>query len=394
MNENKKITFIKDVIGFVGDELFTTDNIKIATNFGASKLNSIVKTAILSVLAGYKEKDNITVFDNIDLRKLIDIKEFINLNLNFKNKAPRQYDINITYKKIAREKNKNRDIINNKLNYYNSILLLSGGIDSVGGLLYCLSKNEKILPIWIDFGQKNRNSEKKVIKLIEKKLNIPILIIYIDLKDYVNKGWRHWRRGIIPARNFLFLALVSLFILMSAQKTFNIYLCASRGEINSSHNDKSRKFYKIISNLLSLFNQKKIRVWTPFYKYNKAEIIAIWQKKWYPKYGISIKDTLSCYLGNNCGLCSACYYRCINAVAAGVEDVVYKNNPFIDKGKIIKDYYILNFNKWGEIRKIDFLIALLRNKRYLSKEIKQFLKDNLKNYRKKIKKRIKKLRVI
>jgi 7-cyano-7-deazaguanine synthase in queuosine biosynthesis len=394
MNEYKKFTFIKDVIGFVDDELFTTDNIKIATNFGASKLNSVVKTAILSVLAGYKEKDNIIVFDNIDLRKLIDIKEFINLNLNFKNKAPRQYDINITYKKITKEKDKNRDIINNKLNYYNSILLLSGGIDSVGGLLYCLSRKEKILPIWIDFGQKNRKSEKKVIKLIEKKLNIPILIIYIDLKDYVNKGWRHWKRGIIPARNFLFLALSSLFISMSRQKTFKVYLCASRGEINSNHNDKSRKFYKIISKLLSLCTHKDIKVWTPFYKYNKAEIIAIWQKKWHPKYRISVKDTLTCYLGNNCGLCSACYYRCINAVAVGVEDVIYKNNPFSDKGKIIRDYYISNFNKWGEIRKIDFLIALLRNKRYLSKEINQFLKDNLKNYRKKIKKRIKKLREI
>jgi hypothetical protein len=65
---------------------------------------------------------------------------------------------------------------------------------------------------------------------------------------------------------------------MSRQKNFKIYLCASRGEINSSHNDKSRKFYKIISGLLSLYTHKKIRVWTPFYKYNKAEIIAIWQK--------------------------------------------------------------------------------------------------------------------
>jgi hypothetical protein len=117
-------------------------------------------------------------------------------------------------------------------------------------------------------------------------------------------------------------------------------------------------------------------------------------KKWYPKYGISIKDTSTCYLGNNCGLCSACYYRCINAVAAGVEDVVYKNNPFRDKGKIIRDYYILNFNKWGEIRKIDFLIALLRNKRFLPKEIKQFLKDGLKKYCKKIKERIQSLKDI
>ncbi len=391
-----KFTLIKEIIGSVDKEIISTRKLKISSNFGVSELNSIVKTALLTVLAGYKEKDEIVVFDKDNLNKLIDINNFVNLNLNFQSKAPKFFNVKVTYQnRSSKSLNKKHsqdmslNILTPQLIKYNNILLLSGGIDSVGGLLYLISKNERVLPFWVDFGQKNKITEKKVIKLVQYKLNIPILIVKVDLKNYINKGWTRWKQGIIPGRNFLFIALTSLFITSSPQKNFKIWLCASKGEINSKHNDKSLIFYKTVSKLISLYTKKRVNVWTPFYKFNKAEIIHYWYKKWYPRYKISPTDATTCYLGKNCGLCSACYYRYINMSVAGIKDVQYKNNPFKDKGKVIRDYYIPNFKKWGRIRKIDFLIALLKNRKILSPEIKKFLEEQSEFYYKDLKSRLK-----
>ncbi len=383
-----KFTLIEDKFGLIDKQLISSKQIKISSNCGISKLNSIAKTAILTVLAGYWEKEKITVLDNINLKKIINIDNFVNLNLNFKGKAPRYFNANITYQKLPNVTKKHTSILTDKNSFvgYDNILLLSGGIDSVAGLLYLLSRNRKVLPLWIDFGQKNRVSEKKTINLIKRKLNIWVLIIKIDLKKYVYSGWSRWKQGIIPSRNFLFVALASL--LISQDKT-KIWLCASKGEINSKHNDKSLLFYQTISKMLSKYTKKKIRVWTPFYKYNKAEIIYYWKNFWGSKYKIYPQNATTCYLGNNCGLCSACYYRFINMLTANTKDIQYKNNPFFDKGRIIANYYLPNFKKWGKIRKLDFLIALSKNKNDLTPETKVFFQKHYKIYYNEIKKRIK-----
>jgi 7-cyano-7-deazaguanine synthase in queuosine biosynthesis len=406
MFDLNEFTLINEEIGIIGNKLISTKKIKLASNFGVNKLNTIVKIALLTVLAGYNEENKIVVFSNENLNNLIDIDidNFANLNLNFKDKAPKIFDVNITYQKIKKQFDSmvlesssdmflnNNHVLNSLLTSYDNILLLSGGIDSLAGLLYLLSKKEKVLPFWIDFGQKNRVSENKVINLVKNKLKIPVLIFKVDLKDYINIGWTRWKNGIIPGRNFLFVALASLFIIKSPLKNFKIWLCASRGEINYKHNDKSLFFYKTISKLLSLYAKKNIKVWTPFYKFNKAEIIYYWDKKWYSKYKISFRDATTCYLGNNCGLCSACCYRYINMLVAGIKDVYYKNNPLKDKSRIIRDYYIPNFKKWGKIRKIDFLIALLKNKKILPKEIKIFLEKQFKIYYIDIKRRLRSIK--
>ena len=316
--------------------------------------------------------------------KLINIKQFAELNLNFEKASPRHFDLSINYtQRIKQRTVKTKPILRNiNLDNYDSLLLLSGGIDSVGGLLRCRSNGVNVLPMWVDFGQKNQISERKIIQKIEKKLGIPILKIRIDLKNYVNKGWVRWKYGIIPCRNFLFVTLAGLFVAINQQKEIKIYLCASRGEINSNHNDESLNFYRTVSKLLSLYHKKIIKVWTPFYGYNKTEIIKYWEKKWYPKYNISVRDATTCFLGNNCGSCSACYYRRISTSVANVKDKGYKNSPFKDKGRIIRDYYIPGFKNWGKIRKIDFLIALAKNRSILPLEAKKFLKKHISWYNK------------
>lgn len=76
-------------------------------------------------------------------------------------------------------------------------------------------------------------------------------------------------------------------------------------------------------------------------------------------------------------------------LTANTKDIQYKNNPFFDKGRIIANYYLPNFKKWGKIRKLDFLIALSKNKNDLTPETKVFFQKHYKIYYNEIKKRIK-----
>ncbi len=380
---------INDTLGEVGKEVFNTKKIGIETNYKVNKLDSITKTSILLVLAGYKFENYINVYDK-DISKLINIKEFADLNLNFKKAVSKNFDIRIKYSPLKRQLGKK--ILQDS--DFDVILMLSGGIDSVAALLYCLDNKIKVLPMWIDFGQKNIAAEKTVINNLKKKLNIDILKVKINLKKYIDKGWDVWKFGIIPARNFMLLSFAELFISNTKKEKVDVYLCAARGEITEQHNDKSPKFYKDISNLFSSFTGRKIRVTTPFYNFNKSEILYYWEKKWKKKFGISVKDTMTCYTGNNCGECSSCYYRRINGIVAGVEDNKFLKEPLKDEGRIIRDYYLPNFNEWDNIRKVDFLIALSKYKSMLPKEILDFYNQKKTFFKKKIRDRKKQLNKI
>ena len=74
----------------------------------------------------------------------------------------------------------------------------------------------------MDFGQKNRVSEKKAINKILRKLNLNLLEAKIDLEDYVNAGWDKWKMGIVPARNFLIISFAALFVSTTKNKKIDL----------------------------------------------------------------------------------------------------------------------------------------------------------------------------
>jgi len=380
-----ELTRLKSSIGKIGKDKVDTNKINISTNFQAIRLNALTKIGILYTLAGYEKKDKIEV-DSEEIN-VINMEKFGNLNLNF-SAAPKKFDIKIKYtgskEKPSKRINKVIDVI----------LLFSGGVDSVAGLLYCLDSKLKVLPIWIDFGQKNAKNERKSVENIIKRMGVELLIVNINLKKYVYNGWDDWKMGIIPARNFLFLVFAELFISMTKNKKVDIFLCGGKEEINKHHNDKSPEFYALASKLLSDYSGKEIRVTTPFFNFNKTEILKYWDKKWIKKFGVSLKDTITCYLGKNCGRCSACYYRRISGITAGVDDNKFLTEPLKDKGRIIRDYYFKKFKGWDGVRKTDFIIALDKNKNILHPEIRKFYDKHIINFKGLIKKRLKVLEKI
>lgn len=347
--------------------LVNTDLINIDKEY---LVNDFVKLAVLSVLAGYKKSDYIYVDDwleNVDLRKL---GSFISYILNH-DIAPRRYDIKINDNKGAVKK---KEI---KLNNYDSILCFSGGLDSTAGLLYALSKKQNVLPMWVDFGQRNNIPEYEAAKKVLSKIKIPFVKVKIDLNKFILDGWKDWN-FIIPARNFLFLSLANAYLQNSRKGKGNIYLCAHKDEMSYFKNrDKSKYFFEASSNFFS-YNKKEIFATTPFESYSKSEIISYWRQNWENKFSISPHDTTTCYYENGCGKCEACLKRAIYLIAGGYKiNSKFKINPLKDPSKLMVKKWIPNIksNKISRSNKLDFLIAIEENIDIVPIIVREFFKE-------------------
>lgn len=370
-------------IGYIDGVNINDDVIKISGK-KHFEFNSIVKTALLVTLAGYYEKDNIT----ISAEKFYDrskLNKFFSYVLNDKRSAPRVFKLNLKFtneiKKVSSAGNNN----------YQCIISFSAGLDSTAGILYALDKGLKVKPVWVGFGQKNEMEELKKVKSICKKLYLNPLIFKVDIKAFVDKGWIRWNEGIIPARNFLFASIASTIASKSSHKNVKIFLCAHKEEISMANTDKSRRFFKTCTNIFSSFYKNNMELMTPFAKVTKPEIISYWKKYWANKYKLYPTNTVSCYFGTSCGNCPACINRAVAFSCSNTPLENYQSNPFKDKKGTIKLKYLNRFHSLKKERQLDFLYSMNANKKFLSKNNKEFLNSNFNKYKAHIKKRILKI---
>lgn len=341
------------------------------------QIDEVVGNALLLTLAGYLEKDDITINGEQYFNKKR-LEQFFSYILNDKRAAPRKYDLQLDFS------NKKQDAISAKKNNYKYIISFSGGVDSSAGLLYALDKGYSVQPVWIGFGQKNEKDELEVINRICKKLKTKPTIIKINLKKYVDEGWNRWKMGIIPGRNYIFASIAASMANLSSSDKNTIYICAHKEEINPVNTDKSKRFYNTCTEVFTESYKKDIKLTTPFFDATKPEIIYYWIKNWEKKYGISPEDTVSCYHGTNCGTCKACINRAVAFACSGLPAEGYKHNPFEDTEHIIQEGYIDRFGTLKPERKLDFLFALNFNKNSLPTNLRKFVDKNYKKYSKKI----------
>lgn len=372
------------VLGKIGN--YNVEDVDIK-NLNKDYIDDSVKLAILTVLAGYLEKDKIYVNGNKFINPKF-LNRFLSFILNDKRAAPRTFKLDINFD------SNNKAHLPKESNEYDLVLSFSGGVDSTAGLLYALDKKLKVKPVYIAFGQKNEKQEIVYVKRILKKLNIKPQIVKVDINKYIDQDWKRWKLGIIPARNYLFASIASSILSHSKSKKHLIWVCAHKEEINPIHTDKSLRFFKSASKIFSTKYGKKITLETPFIDITKPEIVAYWHKNWERKYGLSVNETVSCYFGNNCGVCKACINRAVVFGCAGIKIENYKVNPFLDTKKLIQTSYIDSFGSLYTERKLDFLYALNEQKDILPNKLRSFLDSNYKNYEKRIVKRIKNIRKI
>ena len=192
------------------------------------------------------------------------------------------------------------------------ILLASGGLDSFIAWNY-LNK-PKIL--FVDYGQKYINIERNAITKLYHDFEFVKLDGICALEDKI----------FVPARN-LMLATLGL--------RYSTYI-AFGGVKDEICKDKSPLAFKLMSNILSKFNERQVTVFSPIWHMTKTDAV---------KYFIDnfdkelLKDTVSCYSEKICNSCESCFRRFVALASNGLieqdrlptDDAIYK---FLDNIKL------------------------------------------------------------
>lgn len=382
-NPIKKIKMIEnyfdDLIGEVNNKKYMYSDIKFFKNSKIIDQNDLlIKSSILTTIAGYIKSNQITVNGRNNNKLKLD--DFLSYVLNNKSFAPIDYQMSYNFSGI--EKKNNTDS-----NEFDCVVLFSGGIDSTAALILAYERGLKPLPLWVGFGQKNESAEEKAVKEISKKLNTNLHTFNIDLSKYISEGWKDWDY-IIPARNFIFVTIAGNILSRSNKKKCTILLSAHEEELKDSNTDKSIRFFKTCSEILSKHHNKEIIVTTPFAKSTKSEIISYWDKNWSRKYQITPHDTITCFYGNNCGECKACYKRNLAFLAAGISmDLDLKKSIFKDETQFIRNYFLKEISSFPKKRKEEYQLAFFNNKYQFPVEVTSYINELSLKTIKKIKER-------
>ncbi len=171
----------------------------------------------------------------------------------------------------------------------NVTVLFSGGIDSTACINMFHGKQYKIKLLYIDYGQKSCEMEKKTVLNIANEMNLPI-----SIRKYYSE--HIYSVGEILGRN-LFLLSAALLEQTSAG------LIAMGIHAGTNYYDCSIDFFNLASSLISNYSAGQIAFVAPFIEWNKKEI---WE---YSKLNnLDRYKTYSCELGliQPCKKCLSC----------------------------------------------------------------------------------------
>jgi len=363
-------------IGKIGFERINENIIQIKNRlFKRLPIDFLIKISVLTTIAGYLKINKISINEK-KIKNTRSLASFLSFLLNDRDFAPIKYKIKLSYYDLETKAKE----INFKHNY-NSVILFSGGFDSFCALLYALDRGWKPLLLWVGFGQKNEAIEEKVVEKAAKKFNQKLLIIKVDLKNYIEKGWQGWSY-IIPARNFMFATFAAAILSYSKYYKNRIIIGVTEEEINNPNpgTDKCPYFFQYSSNLFCKFYKKDIKLITPFKFISKTELATHWRNTWLKKYKIDPRETTSCYYGISCGECNACFKRSVAFLAGGIGlDRNLKKNPFKADKKYINNYIkrcfksLLKKKRFTEKRALETLLAYKKALNYLPKESKKII---------------------
>ncbi len=183
------------------------------------------------------------------------------------------------------------------------VLLLSGGLDSSVLLSILKSKKMDVLPIYIDYGQRNIIEEFKAAKYISEYYDCKLAKIKVGplFKNslLIEKDCDH--SAFLPHRNLLFLVLGAIFAYNSKSNTIAIALHAG-----SNYPDSSQDFIERAEKSITCSVGKEVIVYAPFIEITKYDVAYLAHLMKVP-----IEKTYSCYRGeiDHCGQCSACIQR-------------------------------------------------------------------------------------
>jgi 7-cyano-7-deazaguanine synthase len=217
------------------------------------------------------------------------------------------------------------------------VISMSGGLDSSTLAFKAIEDGFKILPININYGQKNlveQHAFKKVLAFFQRNFPDQVLDpINIDLTTVMKTSLKTWQKlrdsgGVqdktelefyTPSRNLLFSVMATMIGEIAAMandlKEVRVGLGVHKHETYKNYWDITPTFVKKLNELLELNDCVKISMYAPYKDFTKKEIIqdAIrlglpYELTW-TCYNPVTKQTLNGIRYKPCLKCEACHER-------------------------------------------------------------------------------------
>lgn len=213
-----------------------------------------------------------------------------------------------------------------------SIILCSGGLDSVTLAYYLASRGDQITLLSFDYGQRHRR-ELLCAKTAATRLGAESLIVDISamrglfggsaLTDDVSVPEGHYTASnmastVVPNRNAVLLALA--YALAVVKKADVVALAVHAGD-HAIYPDCRPEFLTAFETMQRFavqgYGQPGLHLEAPFIARSKGEIVTIGARL-----GVPFGETWSCYNGRlrHCGRCGTCIERKEAFVSSGIAD--------------------------------------------------------------------------
>jgi 7-cyano-7-deazaguanine synthase len=188
---------------------------------------------------------------------------------------------------------------------FDAVCLASGGLDSVVCLHLLKQRRISALPVFIDYGQRNKDREfASLLKNIETgEFAEPEIFDVSGFGKVIRSGLtdpekRVYEDAFTPNRNLLFLVLASA--LAHTRGISNLVL-GFLSERTAIFPDQTDRFLQLAETVISESLGVKMNISVPLRDFTKSAVVELAGK-------LQIKSAYSCHLGTAepCGKCIAC----------------------------------------------------------------------------------------
>lgn len=197
------------------------------------------------------------------------------------------------------------------------VVLVSGGIDSMVMCKIIEKQDDKILPLFVDYGQLAADKEWVACQKLLKECKLPTPT-KVDLSGYgklipsglTNKNKDIYNDVFLPGRNLLFLLVGAAFAYSHREKTIAIGLLLEEYHLFP---DQTQEFIVNSNFALNSALGKDITIVTPLINFSKSDVIKLARR-----YKVPLDKTYSCHSGKDkyCGKCISCK----EIIDSGVKD--------------------------------------------------------------------------
>jgi len=216
------------------------------------------------------------------------------------------------------------------------IVLVSGGMDSVGALYHAHNIHSVVRALSFDYGSKHNHKEIPFAAAHCRKLNIAHEVIELDfvgrlfksnlLKSAETIPDGHYedatmRQTVVPFRNGIMLSIAAGYAESNGAEA--LVIAAHAGD-HAIYPDCREQFMGAMADAIRLGTYAGIDILRPFIRMTKAEIA-----RRAHELGVDLSQTWSCYKGGeiHCGTCGTCVERREAFILAGIPDpTVYADN--------------------------------------------------------------------